>query len=336
MALNFRVIGLANRHLAVCVCWGLLALGMTGAALAMTRVEVFQATVPATDRSESGQTAAFQAALRVVLVRATGRRSADEEAVFAPLVGNARRYVQQYRSAADNQLWVAFDGAAIERWLIQNGQPMWGRDRPSTFVWLTVPGAAGSGAAGAGTVLSIDDTSDLKSAVDAAAALRGIPLIWPSAEAAAASGSNPADVGHRLGADAILVGRASAATANAVVHWSFQFQDHGSEFSGTLDGINHAADVYAGLYAASGSLAPVDIDVTGIADVQDYASVQAYLESLAFVTHVAVESLGGDTVRFRLTSRGGTESLQRAVALNGRLQSLPAGEGGIQRFELRR
>jgi hypothetical protein len=44
--------------------------------------------------------------------------------------------------------------------------------------------------------------------------------------------------------------------------------------------------------------------------------------------------LRGDTVRFRLTARGGAESLQHALALNGRLQPIAAGENGIQRFQL--
>ena len=55
---------------------------------------------------------------------------------LSPLLGNARRYVQQYRGAPDSQVWVAFDGAAIERWLTQNGQPLWGHERPTTLVWL--------------------------------------------------------------------------------------------------------------------------------------------------------------------------------------------------------
>ena len=68
----------------LCLCAGLA--GISGTAFAMSRIEVFQATVPGSDRSEAGQAAIFQAALRVVLVRATGRRSADEEAAFAPLL----------------------------------------------------------------------------------------------------------------------------------------------------------------------------------------------------------------------------------------------------------
>jgi hypothetical protein len=312
----------------LCVC----AAGATAPALGMTRVDVFQATVPLADHSEAAQSAAFQAAMKVALIRATGRRTADEDAAYAPLIGNARRYVQQYRSAPDNQLWVSFDGPALERWLTQNGQPLWGRDRPSTFVWLSVQTGAPSAAA-----LSGDDTSDLKSAVDAAAAIRGIPLVWPTAEAVSANaGANPADLAHRLGAEGVLVGRANGATAAASVHWTLSFQDRSQEISGLLDGINHTADLYAGLYSASGSLAPVEIDVTGIGDLQDYAGVQAYLESLNFITHVGVEALTGDTVRFLLTMRGGIEPLQRAIALNGRLQSIPAGENGIQHFQLRR
>ncbi len=70
--------------------------------------------------------------MKVVLVRVTGRRSAEDDPALAPLVGNARRYVQQYRATPDGQLWVSFDGPAIERWLTQNGQPLWGHERPTT------------------------------------------------------------------------------------------------------------------------------------------------------------------------------------------------------------
>jgi hypothetical protein len=51
---------------------------------------------------------------------------------------------------------------------------------------------------------------------------------------------------------------------------------------------------------------------------------------------VSVIGLSGDSVRFRLASRGGADALQRMLTLNGRLQPIAAGEGGIQRFQLRR
>jgi uncharacterized protein len=322
------------------VLWACIAgLCFGGAAFSLTRAEMYQATAPVSDRSEAAQSAAFQNAMRTVLVRVTGKRSADEDPNLSQLVTNARRYVQQYRAAPDSQLWVSFDGPAIERWLTQNGQPLWGHERPTTLVLLAVQ----NGAQG-GSIITTDDTSELKQAIDAAASARGLPLVWPSAAElqkyhldftalSSGSASSFADIGKRFGSDGILVGRANGATANANVRWSHLFQDRSSEYSGTQEGVNRAADLYASLFAASGSLAPVDIEVTGVNDLRDYASLQTYLESLTFISRVSVESLAGDTVRFRLATRGG-DSLQRALSLNGRLQPIAAGENGIQRFQL--
>jgi hypothetical protein len=307
----------------------------------MTRAELYQATAPVTDRSEAAQSTAFQAAMKIVLVRVTGRRSAEDDPVFAPLIGNARRYVQQYRSAPDSQVWVSFDGPAIERWLTQNGQPLWGHERPTTFVWLTAQTGPQSG-----TVITGDDTSELKAAIAAAAALRGLPLLWPSAadvqnnhlDLAGMNSMPPAtlaDIGKRLGGAGVLIGKAAGTAATANVRWTHLFQDRSSEFSGALEGVNRAADLYAGLFAASGNLAPIDIEVTGVGDLREYANVQTYLESLTFISHVSVLGLTGDTIRFRLATRGGAESLQRALSLNGRLQPIAAGDNGIQRFHLR-
>ena len=335
MAPYYSDIILRPLRLAALLCLSAAACFPT-AAVASSRVELYQTTVPVADRSDGAQSAAFQAALKVVLIRITGRRTADEDPALAPLLRNARRYVQQYRGAPDNMLWVAFDGAALERWLTQNGQPLWGRERPSTFVCLSVANGGGPGA-----IVTADDASELKGAIDAAAIQRGIPLIWPDAaerqrDRLDCSTSGSADLARAHGADAVLLGHASTATAAASVHWTHVFLDHGSEFSGVLDGVNRAADLYAGLYAASGTLAPIDIEIIGVTNLKDYASVQGYLDSLTFVAHVDVDALDGDVVRFRLLTRGGAESLRHALAGSGKLQSLPAGEDAVQRFQLRR
>lgn len=322
------------------MCVAGLCLGAT--AVAITRAEMYQAAASLPDRSEAAHTAAFQSAMKTILIRITGRRNAGEDPALSALIGNARRYVQQYRLAPDGQLLVSFDGPAIERWLTQNGQPLWGHERPTTLVLLAVQTGPQSG-----SVVTTEENSDLKAAIDGAAVLRGLPLLWPSAGelqkyhidfAALNNGASSTfmDIARRMGSDGVLVGRASGATAAANIRWTHLFQDRSSEYSGTLEGVNRAADLYAGMFAASGSLVPVDIEVAGVNDLRDYASVESYLESLTFVSHVSVESLSGDTVRFRLSTRGGVDSLQRALSLNGRLQPLAAGENGTQRFQLHR
>ena len=327
-------------RVAAILCLCLAALGAGAPAAAVTRAELYQATTGVAGRCDGGDSAAFQAAMKTVLVRVTGRRAAEEDPALAPLIGNARRYVQQCRSAPDNQLWVAFDGPAIERWLTQNGQPLWGHERPTTLVLLAVQTGPQQG-----TVVTSDDSGELKAAIDAAAQARGLPLLWPSAgelqrnrlDFAAVNGGAPAtlaEMGRRIGGEGVLIGRASGAAATANVRWIHLFQDRSSEYSGTLEGVNRAADLYAGMFAASGNLVPVDIEVTGVNDLRDYAGIETYLESLTFISHVSVESLSGDTVRFRLATRVGVDSLQRALSLNGRLQPVAAGENGIQRFQL--
>src|SRR5271154_1601642 len=162
-----------RRFSIVWICLAALSLGEGAAAI--TRAEMYQGTAPLADRSDTAYTAAFQDAMKSVLIRVTGRRNADEDPALSSLVSNARRYVQQYRAAPDSQLWVAFDGPAIERWLTQNGQPLWGHERPTTLVLLGVQTGAQSG-----TVVTTDDTSELKLAIAPAAVARGLPLMWPS------------------------------------------------------------------------------------------------------------------------------------------------------------
>ncbi len=332
-----------RRFLAVAaiLCLSAAGLGFGSAAEALTRVELYQAVAPAGDRTETGQSEAFQTAMKTVLVRVTGHRSAEDDPALAPLITNARRYVQQYRAGADGQIWVSFDGAAIERWLTQNGQPLWGHERPTTFVWL----AAQTGNQ-TGIVVTADNTSELKTAIDAEASRRGVPLVWPSgadlqrnhqdyASVSGAASSTLADVAHRMGAEGVLIGRAAGTTALSSVRWTHLFQDRSSEFSGPLEGVDRAADLYAELFAASGNLLPVDIEVTGISDLRDYANLQTYLESLTFISHVSATALTGDTIRFRLMTRGGAESLHRTLTLNGRLQPIAAVDPGVQRFQLR-
>src|SRR5882724_10028295 len=172
----FSVFSRRNLRPAVILCLCAATLCFADAGLALTRAQLYQASAPIADRSEAAQTEAFQTAMKIVLVRVTGRRSAEDDPALAPLLGNARRYVQQYRGAPDGQVWVSFDGPAIERWLTQNGQPLWGHERPTTFVWLAAQTGPQSG-----TVITADDTSELKAAIDGAAVFRGVPLLWPSA-----------------------------------------------------------------------------------------------------------------------------------------------------------
>ena len=68
------------------------------------------------------------------------------------------------------------------------------------------------------------------------------------------------------------------------------------------------------MFATTGSaLGDVTVEVSGIVDLNAYASTLNYLESMTLVRGVAVEQVAGDTLRL---------TLRRAIALDNRLAPL--------------
>lgn len=329
---------------ALLALFGLLAIvGQVPSACADQRIDLYQVAVPVPDRSDASRDAGFRDAMRVVVVRVTGRLGAANDKVYAPLVGSANRYVQQYRYAVDGRLVVGFDGGAIERWLTGTGAPIWGRTRPVTFVLLTAPGAG----TGAGTIVTRDATSDLKSAIDAQASLRGIELRWPTAQQLQADGLTDATVlqgdpralladATRAGADALLIGHATDTTASASVEWLFEDPTETAQAVGVAAGVDRAADAYASIYAVNGAYVPVEVAVDGVRSLADYARVQRLFASMTSVSRLAVLAVHGDTVRWRLLVRGGAGPLARMLLLEGSLQpAAEPGAGGELRYRLR-
>jgi uncharacterized protein len=287
---------------------------------------MYEATVPLVDRSEKGQAAAFQDAMREVLVRVTGQRDAGSQPALAPLIQDARRYVQQFRIVGTNQFFAGFDGAKIERAVIAAGQPLWGQQRPATLVWLAVDDGQQR------RIIDAQSTSELKQVIERAAQYRGLPLRWPATGGRIAfeevwngTAESLRSTAGEYGADAVLVGRSrSSSAANAQVHWTILYGAESSDWLGTAgEGIHGAADQFARVFAAAGNetvAADVSITVNGIADLAAYARVTDYLESLTLISALDVEQLAGDTVIYRARVRGDAPRLARAIQLGNRLQ----------------
>jgi hypothetical protein len=90
--------------------------------------------------------------------------------------------------------------------------------------------------------------------------------------------------------------------------------------------VHFAADTFARVYAASGSsLDSVLVEVSGIVNLNAYASTLNYLEAMTLVRGVALENVAGETMRFRLAVRGDVATLRRALALDNRLVPLAGG-----------
>jgi hypothetical protein len=159
---------------------------------------------------------------------------------------------------------------------------------------------------------------------------RGLPLIWPDTVPDLPAGATPADlmrIATTYGANGVLLGRARrGADGVDAVRWSFASTEASGDASGSLeDGVHLAADNFARAYSVSGSqLNSVLVEVSGIANLNAYATTLNYLEGMTLVRNVAVENVTADTMRFRLAVRGDVTTLRRALALDSRLVPLIA------------
>jgi hypothetical protein len=288
---------------------------------------------------EDDRAAGFEDALAQVLVRVTGRRDIAGRDEARAVLENAQSYAQQFRQPAPGRLWVAFDGAALERDLAQLGVPVWGADRPATLLWVAVDAGGGSRFVLSSGAESGVETR-LRDALRAAAVRRGIPVMFPLMDAEDRSRASFAEVwggfedsilaaSARYGADAVLVGRMNASDPG-FVRWTLLDESGSQRWSGGLEeSIDRVADVFAARFAvvSSGGASVVNLAVSGVASVEDYARVLRFLERLTAVESCTVERVEGEEVLFRLALRGDAAALEEAIGLGRLLSREPSAPG---------
>lgn len=295
------------RWLWLCMAWALaMAVLPVGA---VTVGDLYETDQPVLNNARE---AAFVEALKTVVVRVSGRR--DAPARLGSALSDPRRYVQRFGFTADNVLQVGFDSLSIDKLLQEGGLPIWGRERPATLVLLSVVEPDGYA-----HWISGDQPSAHKDILGKVARERGLPLRWPAVDPQGIDESNALDEAERYGANAALFGRAQGGS----VRWTLLSSEGASQASGGMEeGIHLAADTFARVFAASGaSLGNVVLEVSGIGDLDAYASTLNYLEGMTLVRAVSLEQVSGDTMRFKLVVRGDAATLRRAIALDSRLVS---------------
>lgn len=305
--------------------WSYLLLAALLAALpafAVTVPDLYEIATPVT----SNRDAAFVDALKAVVVRVSGRR--DAAVRLGSALNNPRQYVQRFGVTADNTLQVGFDSVSVDRLLSDAGLPIWGRERPATLMLLNIEAPDGAS-------YWVDSSSNAaeRESISRVAKQRGLPIVWPDLSAqdrnqlSAVADESAAllQTAARYNANAALLGRArSDGAGGLLVRWTLASDEGAAQASGSVEGGVHlAADTFARVYSASGSsLDSVAVEISGIGNLDSYASTLNYLEGMTLVRGVALEQVTGDTMRFRLAVRGDAATLRRALALDGKLVPL--------------
>lgn len=343
--------------------WGLalslLAFGIVKPAFAAEEVRHLYAAevdVPDKDRKVRGE--AFGRALVQVAVKVSGSRGAVASPVIAEAAESPDRFVQQFRyrnrppEAGEGTtpegprltLRVQFDPRAVDALIREAGLSVWGRVRPSVLVLVAVESGTRR------ELLASDDPGGWADYIRRVAEERAVPMVLPLMDLEDRGRLRASDVwagfeervrpaAQRYQAEGVLLGRAYERLPSFwEARWRLLLEDGRHEWIDQGDGldavlsagINESADRLATRFGGfTSTVVPtgVEIDVSGIRSLADYARILAYLDSLDQVNRVDVTHVRGDGVSFRLDARGGREGVRQVIALGRTLVEADPGEG---------
>jgi hypothetical protein len=299
----------------------LLSLLAAASASAAPVPSLYAAIVPGSDPQHSAQ-----AAMREVLVRLVGNRDAGDDPALAGIVEDAKRYVQLERNTTRGATQVIFDGPSLRAAVAAAGRSVWDPDRP--LVWVLLPALPGSA------------TDDLRSQLNTAAQVRGLPIALVSAESAGAA----ADAGnvstaallaaaHRAGAGAALTAQASASDPQSL-QWTLVAPNTDGHWSGNaavaIDGVTDAL-VRASHELESTPAGEFDCQIGGVGDLAAFTTVVDSVSTLPGVSDVTLRAVDADQLTLHFKARGGSGAITHALAAE-HLHSLGASGDGVLRY----
>ncbi|MFW2372862.1 MAG: DUF2066 domain-containing protein [Gammaproteobacteria bacterium] len=315
--------------------------------------KMFEVSLPVVSQERDIRNAAFEQGFVDVLIRVSGSsqvasqidttRAARyvQQFRYRPLEQTAasettRPVGPTHGLAVDIQqprynLWLQFNEGKIKNLLRENSLPVWGKQRPSVLVWFAVRDGRNR------YILRDQDASAIKDAVNKVSERRGLPILWPAFDNQDQMSVSFTDVwgsfwgpiqqaSERYKVEAIVVGRMDWQNGSWQVDWSMLLDNNSASWQlKALDlellmasGINVATDQIARRFAVLedvGNTGELQVQINGIREVDSYARISRYLQSLAPVKNVFVTHIKDDVVRFHVGVTGDQNDLKRTIAL---------------------
>ncbi len=313
---------------------------------------LYQSTAPVTDESVAKRKSAIKQTLIQVLIKLTGDRNIGKSSGISTLIERPDRFVQQFRYQQSvsqhneqfqtQELWVQFDETALNDALRSYGLNIWGKERPSILVWMAHEGEETR------KIVSFEESPEYLSMLDKRASARGVSLLFPLLDLEDTSRMNVSDVwagfkepvleaSHRYNSDVVLTGRLIQTLPTL---WESQWTVYidGQEMHWTSqgelveivleEGVDALVDRLVTRYANTGSSRAevIELLVSDINNLDEYARALAYLESLQSVRSVQVKRVSPDKVMFEVISHGGLTAISQTIELGKTLELISNNE----------
>jgi uncharacterized protein len=310
---------------------------------AVTVEDLFTVELPVADQTTSLRLESFSEAFKQVIVKVSGSDDALRSEAFKRPIKNSARYVKQFRyltrdlsqeeeelEAENLLLSIDFDQQLIEGLLREHNFPVWGRERPSTLLVISYDVNENI------KLVSDDTTPDLVEALDTAAAIHAVPVLFPLmdledialvniSDIASREYENIRTMARRYSPNALLVGQVVGRSGEGWQgDWEVRFADQifkwthkASSKQAVIDQvIRHLAKILALEYALEDHRRVEQsllLSVSELEGIDKLIRVQQYLESLNVVDSVQVAMISRDVVTYRLKLRNDPEDLQRLI-----------------------
>ena len=316
--------------IAVFVCTlSVFNLSLAGQVVALYNVDVLVA-----DESTATRRQAFKQGLDEVFVRISG----DSIVMDKLKRPSPSRYVKQFsyepivEPVADvkgdeltHQLKIQYNGRLMEKYLLENGFPVWDKHRPDVAVWLVVRDGRNE------YVLKDTDKSLLKIATDKALTRRGVPERWPLYDAKDKKILSVADIrggfnrpvlaaskrytkGPALTGSIIWNGKQWQSSWSLLVgsenhHWSLDGVDYNRLINKAIDQVADALGAVYAIHNKTGNqqLATIQLDIQSVNSIEKYRYIENYLAYLNVVEKSKPLKVDGQNAVFEVTLRSSEE-----------------------------
>ena len=327
----------------ILLAWSLWLISTSTQAVEVTGL--YEAELSVTSQGRTERQEVIRAALLEVLIKVSGNTNIALSPGIPQLLKRRNQFLQQYRyrnqrqvenpatGVGSNQqyLWVRFDKKSLDTAMRGLELSIWGRSRPSTLAWIVIEND------GKRQLLSSEASTTLSKTILERAQRRGIPLDLPLLDLQDQQNIDVTDVlggfqetiikaSQRYSADAVLVGRLrQLANQRWQGRWTLNLAGREYNWSeeGDFDaiigfGIDGVTSTLASTYARTpGNIAgEVNVLVTDILNLDDYARSDQFLAGLDGVMRVEPEKIEKQSILFKIKLRGDQQSLLEAVRLS--------------------
>ena len=301
---------------------------------------LYDVEVLVVDESADTRWRVFKEGLDEVFIRISGDSIVMDKLKRPP----ASRYIKQYSydpvenpvtneegKILGHRLKIQYNGSSMEKYLRDNGYPVWGEHRADVVVWLAIRDGRNE------YVLKDTDQSLLKTAADDALQRRGIPERWPLYDykdrkilkvadirggfkdpVAAASkrySRGPAMTGSLIWNGKTWQSSWSLLMAGGNRHWSIEDADYNQLINKAID---QAADAMGIVFAIHGvgknqQLAAVQLEIQAVNSIKKYRKLENYLRDLSAVEMAIPLKVDGQNAIFEVILRSSEEDFLNLI-----------------------